>query len=355
MALDIKLKDLQLEDGARLADYIEGKKNGDGARYGRTDLNTVAIIGFAPSSLKVAIDTVTTNPNWTPENRHFIWGLNELYLVHPSLDTHWDEWFDIHDPRSSISTRDAKNYEWLAKQTKPIWMTQHFADVPGSCEYPLDRIIKYFGFRYLTNTIAMMILLAAMRGRQEEDAYVDGKFIAKGTVVDPSQAFGEIHIYGVDMAQDSEYAHQRPSCEAAIGFAAGLGIKVYVPPTSDLLKIPFVYGYEADGDALRKKIDARMGELKQQADMARSQGNQAKQNMVAMLAICNEFAAIINKADSEGNGETPYVQAMKARYAELQPEIQKAQVAAEQLLQRAAMLDGAHDDAAYWRRSWSGA
>jgi len=351
-------EELAIPGDVRLGDFIEGHKNGHDAspRYD-TGLNAVAIVGFAPSSLKHALESIFPNPDWVPEKKRYIWGLNELYKVlelHKVPVDHWDRWFDIHDPRSSISTRDADNVKWLAAQTKPIYMVQHYADIPASVPYPLKEVINYFESRYLTNTISMMILLACMEGRYRQDVYQDGKLIhAKGDVEDPEKAFGEIHVYGVDMAQDSEYSHQRPSCEAAIGFARGLGIKVWIPPTSDLMAVPFIYGFEGSGQQMRAKMDARIGELKAQADGHRAIGNNAKVATAAFIAVCNEMAAIVNKHLAQGV-QHPILEDLKDRINELQPEIQKANQTAETNLMRAAMLDGAHDDSAYWRRAHTG-
>lgn len=354
--MTLETTELELGPETRLSDFVEGARTHHGPQY-ETNLRKVAIVGFAPSSLRVALDVIFRNEKWTAENKCEIWGLNELYKMLEQFglsSDRWDRWFDIHDPRSSISTRDAENVKWLAAQTKPIYMIQHYADIPASTPYPLRQIIRYWESDYLTNTISMMILLASMEGRQLQDAEVDGKIVKRGTVIDESRAFGEIQVWGVDMAQDSEYSHQRPSCEAAVGFARGLGIKVYVPPLSDLMKIPFVYGYEGDGQALRQKLDARISELKGQADGHRAIGNNAKMATAAYIAVCNEMAAIVNKHVAQ-NVEHPILEDLKARINELQPEIQKANTTAEQNLMRAATLDGAHDDSSYWRRSWSGA
>lgn len=351
----IAVDDLALPGEVRLGDFVEGHKNGhDSAPRYDTGLNAVAIVGFAPSSLKNALENIFPNPDWIPEKRRYIWGLNELYKVSPIIEGHWDRWFDIHDPRSSISTRDADNVKWLSSQTKPIYMVQHYSDIPASVSYPLREIINYWESRYLTNTISMMILLACMEGRYRQDVYEDGKLLhRRGEVEDAEKAFGEIHVYGVDMAQDSEYSHQRPSCEAAIGFARGLGIKVWIPPTSDLMAVPFIYGFEGDGQQLRAKLDARIGELKVQAENHRGVGNNAKMATAAFIAVCNEMAAIVNRHLAQ-NVQHPVLDDLTARINELQPEIQKANGVAEANLMRAAMLDGAHDDAVYWRRAHTG-
>lgn len=56
-------------------------------------------------------------------------------------------------------------------------------------------------------------------------------------------------------SHNSEYHHQRPSCEYFLGVAVGLGIKIHVPPEADLLKTRFLYGFqEPQKTAWDKKI-----------------------------------------------------------------------------------------------------
>jgi hypothetical protein len=65
----------------------------------------------------------------------------------------------------------------------------------------------------------------------------------------------ELGLYGVDMATGSEYGPQRPSCEWMLGIAAGLGIKITIPPEADLLKSRFLYGFqEREQTAWERKI-----------------------------------------------------------------------------------------------------
>jgi len=55
------------------------------------------------------------------------------------------------------------------------------------------------------------------------------------------EGFAEIHIYGVDLNTESEYAWQKPGVEYLIGVAVGRGIKVVIPDNCALLKAP-LYG-----------------------------------------------------------------------------------------------------------------
>lgn len=227
----------------------------------KTEKKKIAIVGFAPSSL-----------NKAPfgDKSFEIWGVNELYKIVPRVDV----LFELHDYEFLVSKeRNQEHLQWLRKAKIPIFMQQRFADIPQSVPFPKDEIIQEFG-RYFTNSISWMIAMAIWVNAEE------------------------IHLYGVDMATNEEYQHQRPSVEYFIGIARGRGIGVYIPPECDMLKCFHLYGYE-DGQATQTALK------------------------------------------------------MKARVAELQNRVQAYQ--AEALAKRDAMnqMIGALDDVRYWMRTWS--
>lgn len=203
-----------------------------------------AIAEAPPRKTKVAVLGFTDSWKLAPFNdpEFEIWGLNELYQFIPR----WDRWFDIHargiyeNDRNRVHDHILK----LRAMTCPIYMQQHWDDIPNSVPYPLQEIAKAFpnpcpdARPYLTNSITYMILLALLEG------------------------FQELHVYGVDMAHDTEYSFQKPSCEWAVGIVQGKGIKLYIPHESDLIKTNFLYGFEADAaHAFDRKLAARKSEM----------------------------------------------------------------------------------------------
>ena len=74
-------------------------------------------------------------------------------------------------------------------------MVDKFEDIPMSEKYPLDDIIESLKTDYFTNSISYMIAYAVYLG------------------------YESISVYGVDMAQEAEYAKERPSVEYFIGYA----------------------------------------------------------------------------------------------------------------------------------------
>lgn len=286
----------------------------------------LAIVGFAPSSYQ---DAPFTNPEWE------VWGLNEAYTL-PGF-SRADRWFEIHIRQEvDISTRDPNHINWLrTRRDIPIYMIRQFPDIPMAVEYPIRDIVRKYG-QYLTNTISYEILLGIEEG------------------------FETIGVWGVDMAQGgvygqpSEYAEQRPSCEWALGVAQGKGIHVYIPPASDLLKAPGLYGWEGDGSQMRMKIRGRSIELHKRIS-----------GLAQNLAILenNRVAAL---------GETTFIDRLTAFYkdhpgatqaevekfcadikAQIVPAMQGWQQQTQALAVQKHQLEGAADDCLFWMRKYT--
>jgi len=204
----------------------------------------VAIIGFTMSR-----DEAPWNqPGWE------IWVCNNLAL-HLRPEQKFDRIYDLHD-YGTISS-DKPHEAYLRTTDKPVVVWNPRPEWPSSVPFPKDQITEAFG-RYFSNSISWMIAHAIFEGATD------------------------IHVYGVDMAQGTEYAAQRPSCEYFLGLAAGRGINVHIPQTSDLLKVAAMYGVE-DDSALRIKLETRERELNERAALLNQQAQQVRdhQNQVA--------------------------------------------------------------------------
>lgn len=96
--------------------------------------------------------------------------------------------------------------------------------------YPLNEIVKAFGTDYFNSTVDYALALAIHEGWKQVD------------------------LYGVNMANMTEYSHQKPGAEFWVGYAMGRGIKVNIHgKMSSLLKTHDgkIYGYGTrQGDLL---------------------------------------------------------------------------------------------------------
>jgi len=157
-----------------------------------------------------------------------VWGLNGLYIVFPEVLEYATGWFQIHQDDDALSS-DYKAFAMLDRYDFPVYMVKKRDEYKNSVAYPRDEVVAEFG-TYFNNTISWILAFAMYKG------------------------FEEIHLYGVDMAVDVEYGHQRPSCEYFLGIATGRGIKMILPRGSDLLRAGRLYGFE-DCNQIKHKIE----------------------------------------------------------------------------------------------------
>jgi len=220
----------------------------------------IAIIGKAPSSVGLA---PYEDPAWE------VWILNTL--GHAREVPRWDRQFELHDLKLTQAKEYGDYYQWLTKQTRPVYLRDEPPkEFAGGIRYPLGAILDHFshlaGRTYLTNTVSLMVALALYEHEN-------------------GQPISDIGMWGVDMAQHglkgaghvgwftSEYARQRPSVEYWIGVAEGKGIKVTIPPQSDILKAACIYGYHTTERF--HKFQVRRQELNQRVAQAQQREQQS--------------------------------------------------------------------------------
>lgn len=175
----------------------------------------VAILGSASTSVDLA-------PYDNPEFE--FWGLAWRADLKKKTRV-----FDMHVIDAGRAKIPQNYHEFLVKHDVPVFLVEEHPKVPKSVNYPIDEVIAFLSEvdagghaqgDYFVSSVAYMIALAMYEG------------------------YGEIHLYGIDLIDDDEYAYQRPNTEYLIGLARGLGHKVYIPNQSALLKYTHRYGYE---------------------------------------------------------------------------------------------------------------
>lgn len=106
---------------------------------------------------------------------------------------------------------------------------------------------------------------------------------AKNVAVTATRFLGNREVIGMETdtktfiaegfaSHNSEFEHQRPSCEFWIGIGVGRGVKFYIPNESDLLKSRFLYGFEEDKEeAFNRKCVASVKMMTERMNAARAQ------------------------------------------------------------------------------------
>lgn len=226
----------------------------------------VAIVGFTASKSLAPWDDPTVEK----------WICNNLWCHVESND--WHRLYDLHEDEEIVKDRahDAflrgtsqkrANGSAVTLGDRPAYVYETKPEWPTAVKFPKDDVTREFT-DYQTNSISLMIGHALLEG------------------------VTHLAIFGVDMATGGEYASQRPSCEWMLGIAKGMGVNVYVPLQSDLLKSAGgIYGTGAD-TALAAKMQERITELDGRIHAVSDQINQL-QLQHAQLQGGRETAAYV--------------------------------------------------------------
>ena len=127
--------------------------------------------------------------------------------------------FEMHD-RGLLEKPEALRaddyWDVLRESPQPIYMQQHWEDIPTSTAYPLDDLKK---------TVFKNFHRAKWSDQQDwynsSPAYMLALAIHEG--------YETIGLFGIDVLDGSEFALESPCLEYLLGYAAGKGIEVVTP------------------------------------------------------------------------------------------------------------------------------
>jgi len=213
----------------------------------------IAIIGTAPSSRNLA---PFNDPTWK------IWACSAGNMnAIPRVDA----WFEIH---SNLLWPEHEHFgkpyiEWLNKQTFPVFM-QDSSLVPRATPLPKSDLVAEFGPYFFTSSFAWMMAYAIKCGAQE------------------------IGLWGVDMASKDEYILQRSGGHYFLQEAKRRGIKVTLPPESDLLQPPALYGFD-DSTRFLRKVMVRKKELTDRLSGMTNQRDQLNSSIVYLQGALEDI------------------------------------------------------------------
>jgi hypothetical protein len=181
--------------------------------YGPGRQRKVAILGSAPGSLKWA---PFADPSWE------FWAHSSSVVLIPHFRA--DRIFDTHPKHCFTEQRKCgmKDYfGYLKTCPTPIYMQQHFEDIPSSVRYPLEMVRQQWPRVPIGSQTAMMIALALLEG------------------------VTHLGFWGVDYASGWERDQQRINAERWVGIAEGLGVHIILPASTPFCQEPReIYAYE---------------------------------------------------------------------------------------------------------------
>lgn len=164
-----------------------------------------------------------------------LWSVNNLYMsfLHADSDEsriQFSRWYELHDiveEKGVLTRRAFPHYPIRSEQTVaqymnrldqldiPVYMQREWKQIRKSRIFPFDQIQAKWG-NYFGCSFTWMVAHALLEG------------------------VSEIGFFGVKL-DGNEYYYQRPSLERMIGYAEGVGVKITVDETSDMLKAGYVY------------------------------------------------------------------------------------------------------------------
>lgn len=229
----------------------------------------------------------------------------ELWACNLGEPPRWDRWFQLHN--DATIDGNPGHREWLAAQTKRIYLQKEDPTIPMAVAYPLLAMTAKYGTWFFTSSIAFMLALAL----EEEPE--------------------EIGLWGVDMADSTEYGAQKNGVRFFLQLARMRGIKITLPAESEVLVPGKIYGYE-EPTWLEVKIKARSDELAARA-------GQLDQRKTALVL---EKASLMGARDIALAAE-----AINARLVQVDLELGQNE-------REGLVLDGARQNMAHLAANWTG-
>lgn len=200
-------------------------------------MKNIVLLGTAPASMQLA-------PFGAPEWE--IWACSPGTFGMPKIDKH----FELHRWEPGQEWLPDSYVKWLREFEGEVIMSAYEPSVPGCKVLEWQRLVADWGPYNFTSSLAWM---CAMAIEEKPD---------------------KIAFYGVDMASTTEYHDQRMGCAHFAVEAKKRGIEVGVPPESDLLRPPPLYGVCEQSHswikqtARAREMTARVREAEQQAKTA---------------------------------------------------------------------------------------
>lgn len=220
-------------------------------------MKKICLIGSAPSSVALA---PYRDPSW------------ELWSCSPGARPHLartpDRHFELHNWDYNNTDWNSPEYtKFMAGMAGPVYTLEPVEGLPTCTPYPKEEVMRHYGpaaaFFY-TSSLSWMFALAILERPDE------------------------IALYGVDMSASEEiYLHQRAGCHYWIGKAWEAGIKVTVPPQSDLMRPPALYGF-CELDPMYQKLLARQRELEHRVAVATQQFKQVEHEMLYLRGAAED-------------------------------------------------------------------
>lgn len=225
----------------------------------------IALLGSAPSSVRLA---PFDDPEWS------IWGCSPgLYAIAKRVDA----WFELHrweppvigNPEKQVTWFSPEYVAWMGLLKCPVWMSDKVPQIPTSEPYPWVAMVDKYGPYFFNSSLSYMLAMALE---------------APGVT--------DIGLWGVDMSATEEWGGQRLGCHHFITLAQNRGIKIHVPPESDLLCPKPLYGI-GESTPMMIKLTARQRELQSRLTAAQQMVAGKQQEVIFLQGAIDDVGYVI--------------------------------------------------------------
>ncbi len=164
-----------------------------------------------------------------------LWSVNNLFRGFSNVE--FSRWFELHQFQciKGVFYRRGRNqfgrYANINRYLRdldvlgiPILMRRKYKRIKLSQAFPFRRLMKEYG-QYFGCSFAWLVAYAIEQGADE------------------------IGFFGVTL-EGNEYYYQRPSTEYMVGIAKGMGVKISIDESSQLLKGNYIYAYKENFDLI---------------------------------------------------------------------------------------------------------
>jgi hypothetical protein len=189
------------------------------------DTMKIAILGSHPASMKLA---PFGDVNWE------IWACSPQNFSAPRIDA----WFELHSlDRKWVPGNEP--YINVLQGHSRVYIATPDPRLPNGLIYPREEIKAKYPRMHWGNFSSSVAWMTALAIEQKPES---------------------IGFWGIDMAAGNEYEYQRPGVHYFMGVAEELGIKLVVPPQSDIMEVHPEYGFKEQWRSYWK-MKARKAEL----------------------------------------------------------------------------------------------
>ena len=221
-------------------------------------MKKIALIGSAPSSVGLA---PYNDPNWQ------VWGCSPgSYGVIPPGRS--DAFFELHryEPGQPWFS---EGYCKFLSEHKRLIVSGPDPRLPNAEVLDVKKLVSKYGPYFFTSSLAWMVAMAI-----EEGATTIG-------------------LWGVDMSATEEYGYQRAGLQFFAMLCKSLGIELGIPPESDLLQPPPLYGVCEQNHEWIKALQ-RQREFDQRIAAAEARKNEAQQELMFMQGAKDDLKYVQN-------------------------------------------------------------